>query len=96
MNKSEPPPQRYFVEVYAGTADGLRRLREYGYDLFAATARETTKQAFAVEGLLTLDQVGRLVHDGYQVLVGATMESRARARTDISEFPEWLAQRKRR
>jgi hypothetical protein len=95
MNAPQSSPPRFFVEVRASNASGLRRLRDYGYDFFSATAREAAPAEFTVDGLLTLDQIGRLVRDGYKVLVTADLESRARGRTEISEFPEWLAARRK-
>ena len=53
------------------------------------TAHKKGKAA-VVEGLLTLDEVGSLVRDGYRVSVDGTMESRARASRETTTLDDWL------
>jgi hypothetical protein len=43
----------------------------------------------AIDGLLTLEQVARLVRDGYEVVVRQEARKRARA-TQVMEFQDWL------
>jgi hypothetical protein len=50
----------------------------------AQVARQAT-----IDGLLTLEQVGRLVRDGYQVVVREEAGKRARA-SQVMEFQDWL------
>jgi hypothetical protein len=42
----------------------------------------------SIDGLLTLDQVGRLVQDGYRVLV--ERHSEAVVRPNVIEFEQWI------
>jgi hypothetical protein len=81
--------RRYFVTVRAPSHRALLSLHEYGLDLFQPTAAQTREDEFTIEGLMTLDDVGRLVDDGYQVLVQDEMSKRVRARQTI-DFDEWL------
>ncbi len=54
------------------------------------TAKTREAREFVVDGLLSLDEVGRLVEDGYAVLVQERDVQRARARAQVIEFQEWL------
>jgi hypothetical protein len=81
--------RRYFVTVRAPSHRSLLALEEYSLDLFHPTAAKTREDEYTIEGLMTLDDVGRLVDDGYQVLVQDEMSKRARARQTI-DFDEWL------
>jgi hypothetical protein len=78
---------RFFVTVFARDAEHMRRLFEgRALDVFA-TRRDERKRP-AVDGLMTLEDVGRLVEDGYEVLVAETdhpAEDLPRA-----DFDEWL------
>lgn len=91
MGQCESTPARYFVEVGAPDEHALRRLRGFGLDLFVSTARRSG-DAFAIDGLIGLDDVARLVSAGYPVLVAADAAKHER-RLEVSEFPEWLAER---
>jgi hypothetical protein len=53
-----------------------------------AGAAQVARQP-AIDGLLTLEQVGRLVGDGYQVLVREPVSRLARA-SQVMEFQDWL------
>ena len=80
---------KFFVTVIAPNRRALAGLSNYEFDLFQPTAREKDKQ-LSIEGLLTLEEVGRLVEDGYQVLVEEESSKRARARAETTEFRDWL------
>lgn len=80
---------RYFVTVTADSPAELRRLSGRGLDLFMPTAHRKGKVSI-IEGLLTLEEVGALVKDGYRVSVDATMESRARATSATTTLDAWL------
>jgi hypothetical protein len=71
--------ERYFVTVIAPTREALLDLRQHALDLFKPTAR-AAGEVFQVDGLLTLEEVGRLVAAGYQVLVRQDAESAALGR----------------
>lgn len=55
-----------------------------------ADSLESLSSAPYVDGLLTLEEIGRLVVDGYRVLVNADADRRARAQTETIEFDAWL------
>lgn len=80
---------RFFVRVHASTKRALLKLQEYDLDLFQPTARAAGENQFQIEGLLTLEQVGRLVLDGYSVLVEEEASKRAHGRQAI-DFQEWI------
>jgi hypothetical protein len=85
---------KFFVTVIAPDRRALAALSSYEFDLFHPTAQEKQEQ-FSIEGLLALEQVGRLVEDGYQVLVEEESSKRARARTETAEFRDWLKEMER-
>lgn len=82
--------RRFFVTVIAPDAGALLELRAFDLDVFQATARLTPEKQAEIEGLLSLDEIGRLVEAGYRVLVEEEMQKRARARTESVGFREWL------
>ena len=83
-------PTRFFVTVLAKSKHDLMNLRAYELDLFQPTAKATAEDEFAIDGLLTLEQIGRLVQDGYRVLVNEEASKRARASTEVMPFQDWL------
>jgi hypothetical protein len=56
----------------------------------AADALEGLAEAPYVDGLLSLEDIERLVVDGYRVLVNADADRRARAQTETIDFDAWL------
>jgi hypothetical protein len=86
--------RRYFVTVYVSGPAEVGRVMRYGFDLFGEAVREDGDRV-AVDGLLTLAEAGRLVDDGYQVLLLEEASKRARAHLEVSEFDEWLRDRER-
>lgn len=84
------PPQRYFVTVHLAAGQDMIELGRFDLDLIQATAQATDDAAGSfIEGLLDLDQVGRLVRAGYRVTVEQPDYARSRAHETIS-FDEWL------
>ena len=86
---------RYFVTIYARSADDLRALQKHGLDLFAPTAakaRARTTYPFSIEGLLTMTEAEAVVRDGYRVLLEDTAEARANPSGQTVEFSDWLDQ----
>lgn len=78
---------RYFVTVFARDTDHIRRLFERGaVDVFAA--RRDERERPAVDGLMSLEQIGQLVDDGYQVLVAET--DRPGEELPRADFDDWL------
>lgn len=82
--------ERYFVKVLAADKQRLVALQGLGLDLFQSTAVQRANAGLAIDGLLTLEQVGSLVQAGYQVLVEEHESQRARARTEVADFSRWL------
>jgi len=85
------PPQRYFVTVHLAAGQDMIELSRFELDLIQATAQTTDEVSgmSSIEGLLDLDQVGRLVRAGYRVTVEQPDYARSRAHETIS-FDEWL------
>lgn len=81
---------RFFVTIMTSGERPVLKLQEYGFDLFRPTARVNEKKEFTIEGLLTMEQVGRLVEDGYRVVVEEDSSKRARAKSGGIGFEEWL------
>lgn len=82
--------KQYFVTIFTSDKRMLRQLQAYDLDLFKPTARRQEEARFAIEGLLTLSDVGQLVEAGYQVLVEDTIERRSRGAREVIGFQEWL------
>lgn len=82
--------RRFFCTIFAQDQKHLIALNRYEVDVFQPTARITEQQAFAIEGLLTLEQIARLVDDGYRVLVEEDESRRARAQEFIISAEQWL------
>ena len=76
--------ERRTVRLAAAAAGAEAGAKEYVEAGPAQTAQDTS-----IEGLLTLEQIGRLVGDGYQVLVREGAAKRARA-GQVMEFQDWL------
>jgi hypothetical protein len=81
--------KRFFVTIFAASREALLKLQQYDFDVFAPTSQATREGEFIIDGLLELQQIGRLVEDGYQVRVKHEASTRARA-TETAEFGEWL------
>ena len=84
---------RYFVTVYARSADELRGLQQHGFDLFAQTAKKLrgrSSHPYAIEGLLSTEQVETLVRQGCHVLLEDPVEARSHTPGDTVEFEDWL------
>ena len=82
--------RRFFVTVLAPSKHALVSLKEYNLDLFQVTAKVTEQNEFAIDGLLNLEEIGRLVEEGYRVVVNEESSKRARARTEVTEFQQWI------
>ena len=85
---------RFFVKVFASSKRELLQLQKFDLDLFQPTAR-FGEGAAVIEGLLTMEQVERLVKSGYRVLVEEESSKRARV-SDVVEAERWLQQRRKR
>ena len=89
---------RYFVTVIAAGRDALVALRQHDLDLFKPTARPAGPAPgaaggaagageFRVDGLLTLEEIGRLVGAGYRVLVRESATQKARGQIAAGAAP---------
>jgi hypothetical protein len=84
---------RFFVTVFARDRAALRQLADFDLDLFQATARagdEGEGEEPRIEGLLSLEEIGRLVEAGYRVAVEATESSRSRAAEQVVQAQDFL------
>ncbi len=81
--------KRYFATIIAQDRESFLRLHEYGLDLVHGSARTRDREQPVIEALLTMEEVARLVEDGYRVLVEEEASKRARAR-QIVGFDRWL------
>jgi hypothetical protein len=79
---------KFFVRVIADSRPGLLKLQKHEFDLFQPTSKTDGKE-FTIEGLLTLEEIGRLVEEGYRVLVEDTAAKRSRAHQTV-EFTQFL------
>jgi hypothetical protein len=81
---------KFFVKVIAPDKTSIVNLRKYKLDLFRSTATSTQEKKFTIDGLVTLDEVGRLVEDGYRVIVEEESSRRARSQIHAVGFKEWI------
>jgi hypothetical protein len=83
---------RYFVVILARDAAALRALQAFELDVFPQTARGDVGKEFGltIDGLLTMQEIERLVKEGYRVQIEDAAERRARGAENVIEFPEWL------
>ena len=82
---------RFIVTVIAPDKRALLNLNEYGLNLFEESVRESEQRELTIDGLLTLEEIGELVADGYKVLVKEETSTRMRMRHKVIGFEEWLA-----
>ena len=84
---------RYFVRVVPRDRQSLVRLSRLGLDLFHPTARRTEGDAgaLAIDGLMTLEEIAKLVDGDYEVTVVEAVAARRSTGIEINTFEEWLA-----
>ena len=80
----EERPQRFFVTITATDPARLREIGQFGLDLFSHRVREEGPE---LGGLVTLEDIGRLVEAGYRVLVHET--DRPRRAHEYVGLDEW-------
>jgi hypothetical protein len=83
---------KYFATVIAPSKRELLNLQKFDVDLFQPTSRINDRKEFVIEGLLSLEEVAKLVESGYQVLVQEESSKRARAHRETVEFGQWIKQ----
>ncbi len=77
---------RFFATVYARDDEHLRAVFDRHLDVFAPGHGERGKPE--IHGLLSIDEIKRLVDDGYHVLLTESDEPREKLAT--VGFDEWL------
>ena len=82
----EQRPRRYFVTIMVPDERRRREVVGLGFDLFAGRSAES---GYQIDGLITLEDVGRLVEAGCRVLVGDT--DRPKRTPELVGFAEWRA-----
>jgi hypothetical protein len=80
----------FFCIIFAQDQKHLIALNRQGVDVFQPTARITDQKEYVIEGLLTLEDVVKLVDNGYRVLVEEDASKRARATEFITTAEEWI------
>ena len=75
---------------FAKNKNAMLDLREYDLDLFRQTSKVMEREAYTIDGLLSLEEIGRLAKDGYEVTVRRPAEQETPARTEIASFQSWL------
>ncbi|MGE0642252.1 MAG: hypothetical protein AB7P24_01145 [Nitrospira sp.] len=83
----------YFVIIYATDPDSLRALQKFELDVFPQTSKRNSSREeyqYSIDGLLTIEQVEKIVRSGYRVEILDPAEKRMRAADNITEFPQWL------
>lgn len=72
---------RYFVQIFARTAEQLRNLeQQYHLDVFIASAKLSEDGRYVVDGLLSAEQIDTVRTRGYNVIVTANAERLAKDR----------------
>ncbi|SRR5215204_1677540 len=81
---------RFLISVKTLERSSLLKLREYDFDFFQPTAKFSEQEKkFTVDGFLSLDQIGRLVRDGYEVVVKKHYSKQGLPKSEIMSFREW-------
>jgi hypothetical protein len=78
------------AQAVAGGEEGAFAGSPTAEDGTPADSLDSLTGAPWVDGLLTLEEIERLVVDGYRVLVNEDADKRARARTETIGFETWL------
>jgi hypothetical protein len=88
--------RHFFCTVFARDRKHLIALNQLDVDVFQPTARINNQKVHVIEGLLTLDEVAKLVDDGYQVLIEEDEAKRSRAKELITSADDWIKEFERR
>jgi carboxypeptidase T len=82
---------RYFVEIAAPSKQALIGLQKLELDLFQPTSKANVDEnKFTIEGLITLEDVGKLVEKGYSVLVKKQSTPESPAILESTSFRDWV------
>jgi len=80
---------KYFVEVIASNKQQLINLQKLELDLFQPTAKSINDNEFKIDGLITLDDINKLVENGYKVLVKKESMKNTPAIEETISFADW-------
>jgi len=80
---------KFFVKIIAPSKLALIGLQKFELDLFQPTSKMTDNE-FTIEGLLTLEDVGKVVENGYKVLVEEVSTKRTRSTREMIGFDSWI------
>lgn len=81
---SDEGKRRFFVTITASDPEKMREVGSFGLDLFS---HRPTDKGPEIGGLVTLEDVGRLVEAGYEVHVRET--DSPRMKHDFVRFDVW-------
>ena len=82
---------RYFVQIEARSKQALIALQKLELDLFQPTAKaKEDENKFTIEGLITLEEVGKLVEKEYKVLVKKPSLPETPATLETTSFRDWV------
>jgi hypothetical protein len=82
---------RYIVSIKTPDSVAFERLSsKYHIDLFHTATFDEQKKQFTVDGIISLQQIGQLVRDGYKVEVKAYHLDKGIPSSQIMHASEWL------
>jgi Zinc carboxypeptidase len=81
----------YIVSIKTSDSVAFDKLSsKYHIDLFHTAAFDEQKKEFTIDGIISLDQIGQLVRDGYRVEVKAYHPVQGLPSSQIMHASEWL------
>lgn len=83
---------KYFVEITAQSKQQLINLQKFELDLFQPTAKVKNNNEFTIEGLITLENVEKLVEGGYKVLVKKEAAKKTPAVEETMSFQDLIGE----
>jgi carboxypeptidase T len=87
---------KYFVEVIASNKQQLINLQKFELDLFQPTAKSIDDKEFKIDGLISLDDINKLVENGYKVIIKNESKKKTPAVQETTSFQEWSETAKKR
>lgn len=81
--------KKYFVEIIASNKQQLVQLQKFELDLFSPTVKSIENE-FSIEGLVTLDQVSKLVENGFKVIMKKEAVTKTPATEESMPFGNWV------
>ena len=87
---------KYFVEVIASNKQQLINLQKFELDLFQPTAKSIDDKEFKIDGLISSDEINKLVENGYKVVIKKESMKKTPAVQETTSFQEWSETAKKR